>query len=139
LSLFLRESIRKWRIEMNNTDQPNTAYNVSISLMLKSDDYGVKVFEIVEVDEAPVATKTYVPQYPPILKSSRIQGSVSVVFTVDPKGNVRDVEVESSTNRGFNQPAVDSVKRWKFKPGIKNGNPVYTRVRAPMQFNLERN
>ena len=91
LSIFLRESIRKWRIDLNNTDQPNTAYNVSISLMLRSDDYGVKVFEIVEVDEAPVATKTEVPKYPPILKSNRIQENVSVVFTVDPKGNVREV------------------------------------------------
>ena len=93
LSIFLRESIRKWRVDLNNTDQPNTAYNVSISLMLRSDDYGVKVFEIVEVDEAPVVTKTEVPKYPPILKSNRIQGNVSVVFTVDPKGNVREVEM----------------------------------------------
>jgi len=59
--------------------------------MLRSDDYGVKVFEIVEVDEAPVVTKTEIPKYPLILKSNRIQENVSVVFTVDPKGNVREV------------------------------------------------
>gem|GEM_PF-6848691 len=38
--------------------------------MLRSDDYGVKVFEIVEVDEAPVVTKTEVPSYIEIQSNS---------------------------------------------------------------------
>jgi TonB family protein len=136
LRLFLRESIRKWSVELPQKDSLATAYRVIIPLELKSVDYGVKVFEIADVDKAPVPKIRFAPQYPKELKRDRVTGSVTVVFIVNEDGKVANVGIESTTNHGFNESALAAVRRWEFVPGYVGGEPVKTRVRLPLSFTL---
>lgn len=64
-------------------------------------------------------------------------GEVTVKFTVDATGKVRDAAIERSNHPGFDQAAIDCVLKWKFKPGIKGGRPVSTRMLIPLAFNLD--
>lgn len=93
-------------------------------------------FEDWEVDEKPIPTKQISPNYPPRLKGMGITGSVNLLIVVDSNGSVRNIQVEKSSHPDFDRPAIDALSRWKFKPGMRGGKAVNTRVRVPMVFNL---
>ncbi len=93
-------------------------------------------FEDWEVDEKPVPTKQISPNYPPRLKSLGISGQVNLLIVVESNGSVRNIKVEKSSHPDFDRPAIDALSRWKFKPGMKGGKAVNTRVRVPMVFSL---
>ena len=95
-----------------------------------------RIYEISELDKAPVPLVRVAPVYPPELKKERIQGSVNVVFIVSELGNVDSMSIEKSSNAEFNESALTGVAQWKFEPGLKEGEPVKTRVRLPLSFAL---
>ncbi len=138
LRLFLRESIRNWAVDLPYSDELTTAYKVRLPIELKSKDFGVKIFEVGELDQEPVPVKRFAPIYPPVLKGNRVEGFANVVFVVNEQGKVVDAEIEKSSHAEFGLNALSAVQRWEFKPGFKDGSPVNTLVRVPLSFNLRR-
>ena len=138
LRLFLRESIRDWSIDLPDVDDLNTAYRVRVPLELKSSEFGVKVFEVGELDQEPTPTKRVAPDYPPYLQKKRVRGFADIIFIVDERGNVERAWVEKASHEEFGVYAQRAVLQWKFKPGFKEGIPVKTLVRIPLQFGLKR-
>jgi protein TonB len=61
---------------------------------------------------------------------------VVVGFIVDSSGNVVQAYVVRSSHREFEQPAVQAVSRWKFRPGRKGGRAVNTRMQVPIIFSI---
>ena len=134
----MRESIRSWTVDLPHTDELNTAYRVRLPLELKSSDFGVKVFEMGELDQAPTPLKRVAPVYPPYLKKDRVQGFANIVFIVNEQGDVSQASVEKTSHQEFGVYALAAVKQWKFTPGFKDGTPVNTLVRIPLSFTLSR-
>jgi protein TonB len=87
--------------------------------------------------ESPVPVRMVPPEYPYELKRNGVTGVVTLTFEVDEKGNVVDPKVQKSTNPGFEQPALEAIVKWKFKPGRKDGVPVKMKIGVPLQFNSE--
>ena len=72
---------------------------------------------------------TDTPDPPPSHYPSSKVGSATIQVLVDEKGQVRDPKiVQSSGNSDFDSDAVDTVKRWKFKPSICDGKPTPVRI-----------
>jgi protein TonB len=86
--------------------------------------------------EPAVPVRMVAPIYPYELKREGITGIVSVSFEVDEQGNVQDAAVQKSSNSKFDQAALEAIKKWKFKPGRKDGVPVKMKVAIPLQFNV---
>lgn len=96
------------------------------------------VFELSEVDQPPRPLVKVPPFYPLSARAKGIEGKVALVFVVQPDGAVSDVEVtDAFPGRIFVGAALRAVKQWRFKPGTKDGEPVATRVRLPLCFQLE--
>jgi periplasmic protein TonB len=95
-----------------------------------------KIFSLDMLDRSPEMTQRMLPIYPHALKRAGIEGEVTVSFVVSNTGEVIDAEVTASTNQGFNNAALASVKRWRFKPGLYHGQPVATRMEQPVRFTL---
>jgi TonB family protein len=71
----------------------------------------------------PYVTKQQAPIYPPAAKSMRTTGVVTVAVTIDEQGNV--AEVDNVTGPGMLQSAAkDAIRKWHFKPFVRDGQPV---------------
>ena len=74
------------------------------------------------------------PIYPAAELREQRSGDVSVLFDIEPSGEVSNVRVESATSQAFADAAVEAVKQWKFKPAMLHGSPVKLTVREPVSF-----
>jgi protein TonB len=97
---------------------------------------GVNVFDVSELDKPPTLVASVSPNYPNDLRKKRVEGSVTLVFLLDETGRIEDARVENSSHPGFEQPALDALRKWRFKPGTKEGTPVKTHMRLPMNFKI---
>ncbi len=84
----------------------------------------------------PRSSRRCPPRYPSNLRRAGATGNVTVAFVVTEKGLVTDVKIKKSTNAKFNKAAIEAVGKWKFKPGVKAGKKVKTRVVIPINFKL---
>jgi protein TonB len=97
---------------------------------------GIQVFDINQLDQTPQAKFQARPQYPFEMRRAGISGEVIVEFIVDTNGDVRNAFAVRSTQREFEQAAVQAVSKWKFRPGKKGGRAVPTRMQIPIVFTL---
>jgi TonB family protein len=57
------------------------------------------------------------PRYPEIMRQVRIESDGRIEFVVQPDGTVDPASIRMSgfTNRGFEQTALDAVRKWRFR------------------------
>jgi TonB family protein len=94
------------------------------------------IFNLADLDRQPVPVFQPAPVVPPLLKQEGMSATVHIEFIVTAEGRVVNVMAVDSTNHGFNDAAIKGVGKWKFKPGIKNGRKVNTRMAVPIVFNI---
>lgn len=63
-----------------------------------------------------VPLQTIVPQYPPIARRDRVEGTVQVCFNISRDGYPRRIAVRHSTDRQFEKVAMKAVRRSTWKP-----------------------
>jgi TonB family protein len=63
------------------------------------------------------------PAYPPIARSARVSGTVSVEVVIDESGNVIQATVVDG-HPSLRQSALDAAKQWKFRPILLSGQPI---------------
>jgi protein TonB len=77
------------------------------------------------------ATTKVQPEYPPVARQLKLEGTVEVEATIDETGAVSEVR-EVSGNPVLAKAASSAVKKWKFTPFQSGGKPV--KAIAPMSF-----
>ena len=97
---------------------------------------GVAIFDPSMLDQQPVARMRIPPQYPFEMKRAGITGEVLLEFIIDVNGEVKNPVVIKSTQREFENAALQAVVKWKFTPGKKGGRPVNSRRQQPISFTL---
>ena len=81
------------------------------------------------------ATKQTAPVYPSAAKSMRAAGVVKVEVTVSENGDV--TAVEKATGPPMLQSAAkDAIRKWKFRPFVRDGQPVKATGFVSFNFNL---
>lgn len=86
---------------------------------------GVEPPKLLEHTDAP---------YPPEKLGEHIQADVGLVVTVETDGTVTSPEVVESGGAAFDQPALSTVRTWKFTPAMRAGKPVRARIRVRFHF-----
>jgi protein TonB len=78
------------------------------------------------------------PKYTSDAMRAKIQGDVHLEIVVSETGTVTDARVIKSLDKayGLDQAAIEAAKKWKFKPGLRNGVPVATKVELILSFRL---
>lgn len=87
---------------------------------------------------APVPIVIPKPAYTPEAMRARLQGTARVKCIVQPNGVCTNIEIERSLDPtfGLDQQAVKSVQQWRFKPGMRLGQPVAVQVLIDVEFAL---
>jgi protein TonB len=94
------------------------------------------VFNLADLDRVPEPLVRPPPIFPMQHRHDVMEATVRVQFIVDSNGQVVQPVVVDSTHSGFNTAAIEGVARWKFRPGIKNGRRVNTRMEVPIIFTV---
>lgn len=78
------------------------------------------------------------PPYPERARARRQEGRVMLRVLVGETGNPLEVQVESSSgHRVLDMAALKAVRKWKFNPGLSNGQPIQGWVLVPINFSLK--
>jgi len=81
------------------------------------------------------ATKQTQPIYPPAARSMRSSGVVTVTVTIDEEGKV--AQIESTSGPSLLQGAAkDAIKNWRFRPFMRDGQPVKATGFVSFNFSL---
>jgi protein TonB len=100
------------------------------------EDSLLDAFDVSDLDRRPEAISQVAPAYPSELRKARVEGTVTLVFVLGEDGRVEDPRVESASRPEFERPALEAIRKWRFKPGMKDGEPVRTYLRLPMRFRV---
>ena len=76
------------------------------------------------------------PIYPPIAKSARVQGTVTLQATIGTDGTVQNLQLVSADSPLLVEAAMDAVKQWVYQPTLLNGNPVAVVTTITVNFSL---
>ena len=77
------------------------------------------------------------PQYPPLAKKARIQGTVRLEAIIGTDGTIRELKTLSG-HPLLVGAALDAVSRWRYKPTQLNGQPVEVITEIKVHFRLGR-
>jgi protein TonB len=95
-----------------------------------------ETFDVSELRKKPVAVSQVPPTYPAELRKAKIDGLVTIVFVLDENGRVEEPRIENSSRPEFEKPALEAIRKWRFHPGMKDGQAVRTYIRIPMRFRV---
>lgn len=81
---------------------------------------------------APTVVHSVDPKLSPDVRKHKERGLVGVLLVVGTDGVPRDVTVRCSASPDLTESAVDAVKAWRFKPGMKDGHPVMVQIEVDL-------
>jgi periplasmic protein TonB len=94
------------------------------------------VFDMADLDKQPELVGFIRPAYPNDMRKAKVEGKVTILFVLTEDGRVEDPRIEGSTRPEFEKPALDAVRKWKFRPGTRGGEAVRTYMKLPIAFRL---
>ena len=74
--------------------------------------------------------------YPEEAKQAHVHGSVWLKALIDKEGDVQEVRVEKSNNALLSVAATEGMKRARFHPAVKNGEPVSEMIWRSVDFGI---
>jgi periplasmic protein TonB len=75
------------------------------------------------------------PNYPPLARQARIQGSVILHAEISKDGTIQNLQLISG-HAMLAPAAIDAVKQWRYKPYLLNGEPVAVETEVVVNFSL---
>jgi TonB family protein len=88
---------------------------------------------------APTVVTDRKPIYPSEAMTWGVDGVVMLECVVETNGSVGEVRVFRSLDPALDEAAVTALKAWRFKPAMKDGQPVRALVNVEMSFSLAQN
>jgi len=89
-------------------------------------------------ERTPVAQAIYTPdpEFSEEARRKHVEGVVVLRLTVSESGDVTDVVVTKGLGYGLDEKATEAVRRWKFKPPLKDGQPISSTANVEVDFHL---
>jgi len=84
----------------------------------------------------PKAKYSEAPEYPRNARGSGKEGTVVLSVVVGNDGRPRDPRIARSVSPELDQAAIDTLRKWKFSPAIKDRTPVPYLITVQMLFKL---
>jgi TonB family protein len=76
------------------------------------------------------------PEYSEEARKARYQGTVVLQAIVRRDGKVDVLQLVRSLGFGLDQNAIDALKKWRFRPAMKDGKAVDVTMNFEVTFNI---
>ena len=86
--------------------------------------------------QMPLLIKQKEPRYPHRWFGEKRSSVVLVNMVVDKRGIPTKIKIAKSGGEEFDQAAMDAVSEYRFKPGMKNGEPIEVEMNVEVNFQL---
>ncbi len=97
---------------------------------------GGGVFRVGGGVTAPALLAKVEPEYSEEARKAKYQGTVLLYVQVSPEGKAVNMRVLHSLGLGLDEKAMEAVKKWRFKPGTKDGKAVTVEAQIEVNFRL---
>jgi TonB family protein len=115
--------------------RPESSSTLSTSPTDFSDDQTFSQYlRVTQGMKPPKATHAPDPKFPDLPPDAEQRGTVVMLVGINAKGRVEVVRALRSDEHVFETSAVNTVKKWKFRPAEKNGYAVPVQVTVEMKF-----
>jgi TonB family protein len=91
-----------------------------------------------DLDAKPAAIYRPEPVYPRSFRESSLNGRVTIEFFIDRTGAVKLPTFIDADQPEFGWAAVTGAERWRYGPPLRNGQAVDVRVRAALDFKIDK-
>ncbi|MBI5544306.1 MAG: TonB family protein [Deltaproteobacteria bacterium] len=122
----------------------NTLYGTAPKVAPKPDEVkpyapppGGRYVPPFKVTRLPELDKDFKAPYPEEARKLGLEGQVVLRLTVDAEGKVASAVVIKGGGNGFDEAALDAVKRFRFKPGTQGEERVATEITYTYTFLLD--
>jgi TonB family protein len=85
---------------------------------------------------APVLIHSVEPEFTEEARKAKLMGVVLVNFTVDRRGRPQNVHVLRGVGHGLDGKAVEAVRQYRFKPAMKDSQPVEEALNVEVNFQI---
>ena len=97
---------------------------------------GGGVFRVGGGVSAPRAIYAPDPEYSEEARKAKFQGTVILWAVIGPDGRAHDIRVSRTLGMGLDQKAIEAVRKWRFEPAMKDGQPVAVQINIEVNFRL---
>jgi protein TonB len=98
--------------------------------------FGGGVFRVGGGVSAPTLLFKVEPEYSEEARKAKYQGTVVLYCEVTERGICQNLKVLRALGLGLDEKAIEAVKKWKFRPGYKNGKAVTVAATIEVNFRL---
>ncbi len=123
------------RMLLCGTESCKTAAEALEERLAQGHDKG-QVYPVGGDVSIPRRLSTPQPRFTTIARAARVQGAVTLKAIIDDEGGVTVVEILKGLPMGLTEMAVATVEQWKFKPAVREGEPVAVDYTLAMNFRL---
>ena len=129
---------QRWLAEAHEAGVDAAGINAVNTDIKAAQDAAKKASEFVTAAELEI-THYVTPEFPSAARQRALSGWVDVQFMVLIDGSVSDISVIGADPAGaFEQSATDAVRKWKYRPILRDGQPINQRARVRVRFALEK-
>jgi TonB family protein len=128
---------QRWLGEAHDAGADQASITAVNNDMRAAQEAAKKVDEVVPAAQLDL-THYVAPEFPLAARQRAMSGWVDVQFTVETDGSVGDVAVVTAEPAGvFEQPATEAVRKWRYRPILRDGQPINQRARVRVRFALQ--
>jgi TonB family protein len=95
-----------------------------------------EIFNVAHVDRQPIPVYQVRPIFPADLRAAGTSGTATIDFIVDRHGVVAWSRVYKASAPEFGAAAQAAVVQWRFKPALKQSQPVFVHLIVPFNFSI---
>ena len=129
---------QRWLAEAHEAGVDAASINAVNTDIKAAQDAAKKASEFVTAAELEI-THYVTPAFPSAARERAMSGWVDVQFMVLIDGSVSDISVIGANPAGaFEQSATDAVRKWKYRPILRDGQAINQRARVRVRFALEK-
>ncbi|HEY6343418.1 MAG TPA: TonB family protein [Bryobacteraceae bacterium] len=94
------------------------------------------VYQVGNGVSPPTVVSHQEPEYAELARKLSIEGWVTVSMIIQPDGTATNFRITKSVGYGLDEKAIEAVRKWRFKPGLKDGAPVPVMASVEVNFRL---